>query len=205
MDRRLLFVRWRAALADTGPPLVVLCLLLVWRDGFSWRNAADSLVVVPGAAALAALLALFIAAGEHVDLVRRARGTGLPVTWAALEDAQTVNLPVAWRPEDRDRFRAALLAAGRTSGVTETAGELRFEWRPLHSWRSVHATVSGDEDTGEVRVDIRGGGEQRGRDRGKPGRNGYRLPVGSSFVALCQLVRLIRTLPPPGQGAVSGQ
>ncbi|MFD5267447.1 hypothetical protein [Streptomyces sp. NPDC058335] len=206
MDRRLLLARWRAVLTDSGLFVVMaLCLLPVWKDGVTWRNAAESLVVGPGVVALA----LLVAVGQCADLARRARGSGLPVTVHADDDIQTVTFPEAWRPEDRDRFKAALLAAGRTSGVEETpAGELRFQWRPLRSWRFVRATVSRDETTGGVRLDIRGGEEQRGRDdrRRQPGRHGFRLPPGSSFVALCQLVRLARGRHSPrtDAAAVSG-
>jgi hypothetical protein len=206
VDRRLLLARWRVILTDSGLFLIVaLCLLPVWKDGVTWRNAAESLVVGPGVVALA----LLIAVGQCAGLARRARGSGLPVTVHADDDTQTLTLPEAWRPEDRDRFKAALLAAGRTSGVEETpAGELHFQWRPLRSWRFVRATVSRDESTGGVRLDIRGGEEQKGRDdRQQPGRHGFRLPPGSSFVALCQLVRLARGEHSPRRvaGAVSGE
>ncbi|MFE7645588.1 hypothetical protein [Streptomyces phaeoluteigriseus] len=205
MDRRLLLARCRVVLADSGLlPLMALCLIPVWKDGVTWRNAAESLVVGPGVVALALLAAVAQCAG----LARRARGSGLPVTVHADDDTQTLTFPGrTWRPEDRDRFKAALLASKRTSGVEETpAGELRFQWRPLRSWRFVRATVSRDGTTGGARLDVRGGEEQRGGDDGRqPGRHGFRLPPGSSFVALCQLVRLAAGdhSPRRGAGAVS--
>ncbi|MEU0113565.1 hypothetical protein ABZ137_07485 [Streptomyces bobili] len=124
MDRGLLLARWRVILTDSGLFLLMaLCPIPVWQDGVTWRNAAESLVVAPGVAALA----LLVAAGQCADLARRTRGSGLPVTVRADDDTQTLPLPRAWRPEDRDRFRTALLASGRSSGVEETpAGELRF-------------------------------------------------------------------------------
>ncbi|MGX1270013.1 hypothetical protein [Streptomyces phaeoluteigriseus] len=162
----------------------------------TWRNAAESLVVGPGLTALALLVAVAQCAG----LARRARGSGLPVTVRADDDVQTLTLPKAWRPEDRDRFRAALLAAGRASVIEETAaGALRFQWRPLRSWRFVRATVSHDGSTGGVRLYVRGGGEQKGmHDRRQRGGHGFRLPPGSRFVALCRLVRLARGVRPRG-------
>ncbi|MEU9668811.1 hypothetical protein AB0E25_25025 [Streptomyces bobili] len=205
MDRGLLLARWRVILTDNGLfVLMALCLIPVWNDGVTWRNAAESLVVGPGVVALALLAAVAQCAG----LARRARGSGLPVTVHADDDTQTLTLPGAWRPEDRDRLRAALLASGRTSGVQETpAGELRFQWRPLRSWRFVRATVSRDGTTGGVRLDILGGEEQKGRDREQPGRHGFRLPPGSSFVALCQIVRLAQGEHSPRRvaGAAAGE
>ncbi|MDX3574460.1 hypothetical protein [Streptomyces sp. ID05-47C] len=194
MDRRLLLARWRVILTDNGLfVLMALCLIPVWNDGVTWRNAAESLLVAPAVVALALLAAVAQCAG----LARRARGSGLPVTVHADDDTQTLTLPGTWSSEDQDRFRAALLASGRSAGVEESpVGELRFQWRPLRSWRFVRATVSRDGTTGGVRLDIRGGEEQKGRDREQPGRHGFRLPPGSSFVALCQLVRLAGTSAP---------
>jgi hypothetical protein len=196
MDRRLLLARWRVTLTDNGLfVLMALCLIPVWQDGVTWRNGAESLLVVPGVVALALLAAVAQCAG----LAHRARGSGLPVTVHADDDTQTLTLPAAWSSEDQDRFRAALLASGRTAGLEETpVGELRFQWRPLRSWRFVRATVSRDGATGGVRLEIHGGEEQKGRDREQPGRHGFRLPPGSSFVALCQLVRLAGASAPRG-------
>ncbi|GAA3126550.1 hypothetical protein GCM10010521_11440 [Streptomyces rameus] len=170
--RRLLWALWSATMSGLLPLLVLVLVLDALNLGPS-RSLAVDIVCIPVSWALFALLMALYA---HRALVRRARGTGIPVTVDALAATQERTFPAG----AAERLRAGLAGCGRASGMT---GEdpLTFRWRPFRGALAVTGSLAVDEASGGARVRLCA-----------DERLTYRLGLrgASAFVALCQLARL---------------
>jgi hypothetical protein len=154
------------------PLLLLVCVLDALNLGPS-RSLAVDIVCIP---VLWAVLALLMALYVHRALVRRARGTGIPVTVDALAATQERTFPAAVA----ERLRAGLAGSGRALDVT---GEetLTFRWRPFRGPYAVTGSLAVDEASGGARVRLHA--DERLT-------YGLGLRRASAFVALCQLARL---------------
>ncbi|MGW2488779.1 hypothetical protein ACWCV9_16425 [Streptomyces sp. NPDC001606] len=173
MDRALLVRLWLSALGSFLPLLVALLLRDAVQAGFGWALVEDVTLVPLVWAVLGLLGALYVCAA----LARGARGTGLPVTAAALDAVQQHTVPA----ERAERLRTALAKAGQAVEVRD--GErVEFGWRPFRGRRTVTGSLAFDPESGEALLRVwADDAVMRG-----PGRS-----RASAFVALCQLARLV--------------
>ncbi|MFC9932259.1 hypothetical protein [Streptomyces sp. NPDC127190] len=177
MDRVLLVRLWLSAFGSFLPLLVGLVLKGAVQDGFGWALAEEVTLVSLVWAVLGLLCALYVCGA----LARGARGTGIPVTAAALDTVQQHTFPA----ERAERLRAALAKDGRAVEV-RGAERVEFGWRPFRGRRSVTGSLAFDPESGKALLRVRAADAvMRG-----PGRS-----RASAFVALCQLARLV-----PDQG-----
>ncbi|MFI2200925.1 hypothetical protein ACH47Z_09145 [Streptomyces sp. NPDC020192] len=185
-DRRLLGKLWLATMAGFLPLMVLMPLKIVVNDGLSWATAGEVALQPFVTAFVSLLLALYV----HGTLLRRARGTGIPVTAQALAPTQEHTVP-----SDRAvRLRSGLSTSDRAWDVV-SGDQLHFRWRPFRGRRSVMGSVTFDETSGEGCLRLEA-------DKALMGRPGLR--GASAFVALCQIVRLVgqdaSNLPPRHDG-----
>jgi predicted small secreted protein len=186
---RLLTVLTLTVFVDMAPLLMLQVVLAFVDDGVSWSTAADAAVFLPAVA----LLSLVLAACQTVALIRRARGTGIPVTAEALNATQTHTLQEVPFP----RIRAELGDGKRGFAVVRADGGNRvlLRWRPYRTRMSVQVSVTFDELSGEARMKVYAGDGPQW------------TPLqhrGAAFVALCQIVRSVTpadatTAPVPGR------
>lgn len=176
VDRRLLWRLWLVTMSGFVPLLVPVGLSDFLGEGLS-RSFAEDLLLTPLVwAALSLLAALYV----YAALVRRARGTGIPVTVDALRATQERVFPAA----EAERLRAGIAASGRAYDVTGETGAWDFQWRPFRNRHAVTGSLTVDRSSGEARVLLRA-------DQGLMGMPGQR--VASAFVALCQVTRVGET------------
>ncbi|MET8772233.1 hypothetical protein [Streptomyces sp. NPDC004658] len=176
VDRRLLWRLWLATMSGFLPLLATLSLSDVVDEDLSRSLAEDLAVTLLVWAALSLLAALYVCAA----LVRRARGTGIPVTVDALRATQERAFPAG----QAERLRAGITGSERAYDVTDEAGAWEFQWRPFRGRHAVTGSLTVDGPAGEARLLLRA-------DQGLMGMPGQR--VASAFVALCQLARLGQT------------
>lgn len=123
---------------------------------------------------------------------------GIPLTPDALARRQTHQLR-ALRPSVgwSDRMRTELKASDR-SVVTAEKGreELWFHWRPSLRRHTVWGSITFDEASGTVLLDLREGAEYTGV-------SGVRR--GASFVALCQMARELGLMEPEDRRVAAGE
>ncbi|OXY99998.1 hypothetical protein [Streptomyces diastatochromogenes] len=172
-DGRLVLRLWLSTFASFLPLMVIMALVEASDDGFAWPTLGDLLPVPLVWAVLALLGALYV----HGALIRRARGTGIPVTVAALAETQERTFP-AGPPA---RLRTLLDTSERAFAVMGGEERLEFRWRPFRGRQSVAGSVT-FEPSGEARVWIRAG-------EGLTSMQGVRRA--SAFVALCQMARMV--------------
>ena len=174
VDPRLFLAFWRAPLGSLVPVMVLQMVMELVDHGIG-RDGLLGVLTIP---LIWAVVLLVWAVAACRSLSRRARGTGLPLTVAALEETQVVTVP-----GDLARVRDRLGASGRASHVKETAdGELVFRWRPFRSRRWAPGSVTYDGTTGSARVEIRAGDGHRGAAG---------LRKGTAFIAVCQIARAV--------------
>ncbi|MGW2460270.1 hypothetical protein ACWC2M_14795 [Streptomyces sp. NPDC001761] len=172
VDRRLLGRLWLLTMSGYVPLLITVGLSDFLGEGLS-RSFAEDLVLIPLVwAALGLLSALYV----HAALVRRARGTGIPVTVDALRPVQERAFPAG----EAERLRAAIAASGRAYDVTGETGAWDFRWRPFRGRHAVTGSLTVDRSSGAARLLLRA-------DQGLTGMPGQR--TASAFVALCQVTR----------------
>ncbi|MFD8720617.1 hypothetical protein ACFV2H_22150 [Streptomyces sp. NPDC059629] len=179
--RRRLFVRLLlSAFADFVPLMLTMCVLAFVDDGITW----SALGRVAGIPVVWALFSLPWAAWRTGVLVRAARGLGIEVSENALDHTQTyvlTGIPLAL-------VRAELGSARRAFEVGE-GNPVDFRWRPLRGRASADGSVAFDASSGEARVEVRAG---------KGLKSGALLFQGAVFVALCQIVRALRSVEKAG-------
>ena len=164
---------WLSTYVSCVPLMVVMVLTGASHQGFAWSALGGALVPV---LTIWAVLALLGALYVYGALLRRARGTGIPVTVEALAETQERTFPAG----PAARLRPVLVTSERAFAVV--GGEqLEFRWRPFRGRRSVAGSVT-FEASGEAWVRIRAG-------EGLTGTQGLRRA--SAFVALCQIARLV--------------
>lgn len=173
---RLLAVLTLTVFVDMAPLLALQLVLAFVDDGVSWSTAADATVFLPAFA----FLALVFAACRTLALAHRARGTGIPVTAAALNATQTHTFQGMSFP----RIQAGLNSAERAFAVIRADGgnRLLLRWRPFRTRLSVRVSVTFDELSGEPRMEV------------SASDGPYWSPLlhrGAAFVALCQIVRSV--------------
>ncbi|MFJ5303913.1 hypothetical protein [Streptomyces sp. NPDC088350] len=120
------------------------------------------------------------AVATRPSLRRRARAAGIPLTPDVLARRQTRQLRVL-RPSVgwSDRMRTELKASDRASVTAEKGREeLWFHWRPGRRRHTVWGSITFDESSGTVVLDLREGAAYTGVSG---------LRRGASFVALCQI------------------
>ncbi|MQY32459.1 hypothetical protein SRB17_04080 [Streptomyces sp. RB17] len=172
-DRRLLWKLWTATMADFLPLMITLSMLDAADDGLSWSAVAD----VSLEPAICAFICFPVALYLYGALVRRARGTGIPLTAEVLAATQRHTFP----PDRAARLRADLCTSERAWDVLN-GEELHFRWRPFRGRRSVRGTVTFDDSSGEAHMEIHTDGNLT---------SGSGLRRTSAFVALCQIARLV--------------
>lgn len=172
---------WRSAAAQCTPVMCVKLVLDLWRDGFTWGAVGEdvvSSVLVWGA------VSLVWAAVGCLKLAKLARGAGVELSVRALDERQirslrTVGVSDGWQ----ERVRDELTASDRAFLVAERGREeISFRWRPGRVDRSVWGSLAFGADSGTVLLDIRDG-------EGNSGVAGLRK--GASFVAVCQIARVV--------------
>ncbi|MGW0209720.1 hypothetical protein ACWDZ8_29375 [Streptomyces sp. NPDC003233] len=172
-DRRLLGRLWLATMSGVLSLMILLTALGAVDDGLSWSTVAD-LTLPP---ALWAFVGFLFALYVYGTLLRRARGTGIPVSVEALAACQEYVLGAGRAA----RLKADLPASERAWDVL-SGEELHFRWRPFRGRRSVTGTVTFDDASGEARMRIHADESLM---------SGPGLRGASAFVALCQIVRLV--------------
>ncbi|MFD3932737.1 hypothetical protein [Streptomyces sp. NPDC058614] len=188
---RLLMACWRSAAARCTPVMCVKLVLGLWQDGFTWGAVGEdvgSSVLVWGA------VSLVWAAVGYLTLARLARGAGVELSVRALDERQIHSLrTVGVRDGWQERVRGELTASDRAFLVAERGREeIRFRWRPGRVDRSVWGSLAFDAGSGTVQLDIRDG-------EGNSGVAGLRK--GASFVAVCQIARVVAPAGVAGDGA----
>lgn len=157
-------------------PVVIQVGFAWWdRGSLGWGTAAE--VVATGAVA-----SVVWAAVTWLSLRHRARTSGITLTPDALAGRQTRQLR-ALRPSLgwSDRMRTELKSSDRASVTAEKGREeIWFHWRPGRRRRTVWGSITFDERSGTVLLDLRAG-------EAYTGVSGLRR--GASFGALCQLAR----------------
>ncbi|MEW2509013.1 hypothetical protein [Streptomyces sp. NPDC046870] len=176
VDRRLLWRLWLATVSGFAPLPATVCLGDV-VDGDASRSLAEDLV---GTLLVWAVFSLLAALHVYAALVRRARGTGIPVTVDALRATQERAFPAG----EAERLRAGIAASERAYDVTGGVGAWDFRWRPFRGRHAVTGSLTVDRSSGEARILLRA-------DQGPTGMPGQR--AASAFVALCQVARLGET------------
>jgi hypothetical protein len=143
------------------------------QDGITWGEAGEDVVLWAAASVVWAVVTSLL-------LRRRARTAGVALTPDALADRQTRQLR-ALRPSVgwSDRMRTELKASDRVAVTAEKGREeVWFRWRPGRNGHTVWGSITFDEPSGTVLLDLREG-------EAYTGISGVRR--GASFVALCQL------------------
>ncbi|MDV9172334.1 hypothetical protein R6V09_19795 [Streptomyces sp. W16] len=167
---------WREAACVLAVPMVIQVGLQLWdQRGGAWGAVGERL------SAWAAVSVVW-AAVAWLSLRHRARTSGITLTPDALTGHQTRQLRVP-RPSVgwSDRMRTQLKAADRASVAAEKGSEeIWFHWRPGLRRHTVWGSITFDEPSGTVRLDLREGAVYTGV-------SGVRR--GASFVALCQVAR----------------
>jgi hypothetical protein len=168
---------WRDAARAFAVLFVTIEILLEAfdRDGVTWGEAGEDV-------ALWAVVGAAWAVMTWLLLRRRARTAGILLTPDVLAGRQTRQLR-ALRPSVgwSDRMRTELKASDRASVAAEKGREeIWFHWRPGRRKRTVWGSITFDEPSGTVRLDLRDGAAYTG---------GGELRRGAAFVALCQLAR----------------
>ncbi|MER6685128.1 hypothetical protein [Streptomyces olivaceoviridis] len=176
VDRRLLWRLWLVTMSGFAPLLATVGLSDVVDADLSRSLAEDLVVTLLVWAVFSLLAALYVCAA----LVRRARGTGVPVTVDALRATQERAFPAG----QAERLRAGIAASERAYDVTGGAGAWDFQWRPFRGRHAVTGSLTVDRSSGEARVLLRA-------DQGLTDMPGQRRA--SAFVALCQVTRLGET------------
>ncbi|MEU6274368.1 hypothetical protein ABZ871_18465 [Streptomyces populi] len=176
---KLLMEFWRAAAVKFVPAMLLLSAMDFVDEGLTWHSVGGTLVLRP---LLWAVMSLGWAAVGMRLLRRRARAAGVALSAEALDDRQKhVLRPTRVQDGWQERVRERLAASERSSLVVERgSGEIRFRWRPGRLDRSVRGSMSFDEPSGAVVLDVHG-------DETLPGVAG--LGKGAAFTALCQMVR----------------
>ncbi|MEU6590773.1 hypothetical protein ABZ923_16390 [Streptomyces sp. NPDC046881] len=170
-DRRLLWRLWSATMPGLLPVVMAVCLGDLVDAGPSWPVADDVL----GTSLVWASLSLLLALLGYAPLLRRARGTGLPVTVDALAATQERAFPAA----ETERLRAVLAGSGRAYDVTGGEGESwHFRRRPFRGRHTVTGSLTVDRPSDRARLLLRADE----RPTGMPG-----LREASAFVALCRI------------------
>ncbi|WOX15965.1 hypothetical protein [Streptomyces sp. N50] len=166
----------REAACAIAVPVVIRVGFELWdRGGVAWSAAGELAATWAAASVVWAAVAWLL-------LRHRARGSGITLTPDALAARQTRQLrllrpSVGWS----DRMRAELKASDRASVTAEKGREeIWFHWRPGRRRRTVWGSITFDEPSGTVRLDLRDGAAYTG---------GGELRRGAAFVALCQLAR----------------
>lgn len=121
-----------------------------------------------------------VAVATRPSLRRRARTAGIPLTPDVLARRQIRQLRVL-RPTVgwSDRMRTELKASGRVSVTAEKGREeIWFHWRPGRRRHTVWGSITFDEASGTVVLDLREGAAYTGVSG---------LRRGAAFVALCQV------------------
>lgn len=175
-DPRLVWRLWTATMSGFVPLLITLGLSDFLGEGLSRSSVEDLGLTLLVWAALSLLAAFYV----YAALVRRARGTGIPVTVDALRAAQERAFPAG----EAERLRAGIAGSGRAYEVTGEAGAWDFQWRPFRGRHAVSGSLTVDRSSGRARVLLRA-------DQGLMGMPGQRMA--SAFVALCQVTRLGET------------
>ncbi|MET8137503.1 hypothetical protein [Streptomyces sp. NPDC005251] len=175
---KLLMACWRAAAAKCVAPALTLTVLDFVNDGFTftWKSVTETVVFKP---LMWGILSLGPAAFGVWSLRRRAGAAGIALSADALEARQThVLRPVPFSDGRQERVREELLASERAFLVAGKGHEIHFRWRPGRGKQSVRGSMSFDEPSGDVVLDVRDG-------EGLLGVAG--LGKGSSFAAVCQI------------------
>ncbi|MEV7812110.1 hypothetical protein AB0P05_15385 [Streptomyces flaveolus] len=126
-DPRLVWRLWTATMSGFVPLLITVGLSDFPGEGLSRSSAEDLGLTLLVWAALSLLAAFYV----YAALVRRARGTGIPVTVDALRAAQERAFP-----------------AGE-------AGAWDFQWRPFRGRHAVSGSLTVDRSSGRARVLLR--------------------------------------------------
>ncbi|MGW5495236.1 hypothetical protein [Streptomyces olivaceoviridis] len=176
VDRRLLWRLWLVTMSGFTPLPATVGLSDVVDADLSRSLAEDLVVTLLVWAVFSLLAALYV----YAALVRRARGTDVPVTVDALRATQERAFPAG----QAERLRAGIAASERAYDVTGEAGAWDFQWRPFRGRHAVTGSLTVDRPSGEARVLLRA-------DQGLMGMPGQRRA--SAFVALCQVTRLGET------------
>ncbi|WP_329350851.1 hypothetical protein OG226_32050 [Streptomyces sp. NBC_01261] len=174
---RVLVGCWREAAGGFGAVLGTVEMLRValGQDGITWAEAGEDVV-------LWAAVSVVWAVVTSLSLRRRARTVGVAFTPDVLADRQTRQLralqpSVGWS----DRMGAELKASDRVAVTAEKGREeIWFRWRPGRHGHTVWGSITFDEPSGTVLLDLREG-------EAYTGISGVRRGV--SFVALCQLAQ----------------
>ena len=167
---------WREAAGALAVPAVIRIGFELWdRGGLGWGTAAEITTVW-------AVVGVVWATAAWLSLRHRARTSGITLTPDALTGRQTRQLRVP-RPSVgwSDRMRTELKTSDRASVAAEKGSEeIWFHWRPGLRRHTVWGSITFDEPSGTVLVDLREGSVYTGV-------SGVRR--GASFVALCQVAR----------------
>jgi hypothetical protein len=174
---KLLTGFWRAAAVKLLPALLLLSAMDFVDDGLTWHSVGETLVVRP---LTWVVMTLGWAAVGMWSLRRRARAAGVAVSAEALDDRQKhVLRPTRVQDGWQERVREQLAASERSFLVAgKGREEIRFRWRPGRLDRSVRGSMSFDEPSGGVVLDVHDG-------EGLLGVAG--LGKGAAFAALCQM------------------
>ncbi|WP_262058111.1 hypothetical protein [Streptomyces sp. STR69] len=157
-------------------------------------------VLVEGRREAVGMLAVNVAwaVAARPSLRRRARTAGIPLTPDVLARRQTRQLRVL-RPSVgwSDRMRTELKASDRASVTAEKGREeVWFQWRPGRRRHTVWGSITFDEPSGTVLLDLREGAAYTGV-------SGVRR--GASFVALCQVAGGLGLVGVEGQCGAGGR
>ncbi|MFE2535506.1 hypothetical protein [Streptomyces sp. NPDC059371] len=174
---KLLMACWRAAGARCVPGAFILMAMDFVDDGLTWHSVGGALVLKP---LLWAVMALGWAAVGVRSLRRRAGTAGIALSVAVLDDRQKhVLRPVRSSHGWQERVREELLASERSFLVAEKGREeVHFRWRLGRKDRSVWGSMTFDEPSGDVVLDVRDSEEFPGVAA---------LGKGSAFTAVCQI------------------
>lgn len=172
---RVLVGCWRDAAGVFAAVLGTVEILRValGQDGVTWSGAGEDVVLWAAASVVWAVVTSLL-------LRRRSRTAGVALTSTALADRQTRQLR-ALRPSVgwSGRMGAELKASDRVAVTAEKGREeIWFRWRPGRHGHTVWGSITFDEPSGTVLLDLREG-------EAYTGISGVRR--GASFVALCQL------------------
>lgn len=145
---------WREAAGGFGAVLGTVEMLRValGQDGITWAEAGEDVV-------LWAAVSVVWAVVTSLSLRRRARTVGVAFTPDVLADRQTRQLR-ALRPSVgwSDRMRAELKASDRVAVTAEKGREeIWFRWRPGRHGHTVWGSITFDEPSGTVLLDLREG------------------------------------------------
>ncbi|MFF2362255.1 hypothetical protein ACFVU0_05985 [Streptomyces sp. NPDC058122] len=174
---KLLMACWRTAGARCVPVALPLMAVEFVDGGFGRDSVA---LVLVGRPSIWAVLALGWAAIGARLLRRRAAAAGITLSVAVLDDRQKhVLRPVRGSEGWQERVRGELLASERSFLVAEKSREeVHFRWRPGRKDQSVWGSMTFDEPSGDVVLDVRDGEEFPGVAA---------LGKGTAFTAVCQI------------------